>query len=62
MNSKLVLSLVALCVCLLSGSDFAFGQKLYPVQGPLTARRRPSRYFPARSGGPCFRRDLCSCY
>src|SRR5450755_1700002 len=31
-------SLVALCVCIVSGSDFAFGQKLYPVQGPLTAQ------------------------
>ena len=48
MKSKLVLSLVALCVCIVSGSDFAFGQKLYPVQGPLTAQT-PRRYFPARS-------------
>jgi hypothetical protein len=31
MKSKLVLSLVALCVCIISGSDYAFGQKLYPI-------------------------------
>ena len=59
MNSKLVLSLVALCVCLLSGSDFAFGQKLYPVQGPLTAQT-PQPVFsgqirrPVFSAGPVF--------
>jgi hypothetical protein len=32
MKSKLVLSLVGLCVCIVSGSDFALGQKLYPYR------------------------------
>ena len=59
MKSKLVLSLVALCVCIVSGSDFAFGQRLYPVQGPLTAQT-PQPVFsgqirrPVFSAGPVF--------
>ena len=59
MKSKLVLSLVALCVCIVSGSDFAFGQKLYPVQGPLTAQTPKSVFSgqirrPVFSAGPVF--------
>src|ERR1700675_3491964 len=59
MKSKLALPLVALCVCIVSGSDFAFGQKLYPVQGPLTAQT-PQPVFsgqirrPVFSAGPVF--------
>src|SRR6202166_1690441 len=59
MKSKLVLSLVALCVCIVSGSDFAFGQKLYPAWAPLTTRP-PQPVFsgqirrPVFSAGPVF--------
>jgi hypothetical protein len=41
MKAKLVLSLVASCVCIISGSDYALGQKLYPVQGPQALQATP---------------------
>ena len=41
MKAKLVFSLVALCVCVIMGSGYAFGQKLYPVQGPLASQATP---------------------
>ena len=37
MKTNRVLSLTAFCVCIIAGSSCAFGQKLYPVQGPLAA-------------------------
>lgn len=37
MKTNRVLSLAAFCVCIIAGSSYAFGQKLYPVQGPLAA-------------------------
>jgi hypothetical protein len=41
MRVKPVLSLVALCICIIPASDYAFGQKLYPVQGPLASQAAP---------------------
>ena len=41
MKAKLVLSLVASCVCIIWGSDYALGQKLYPVQGPQALQATP---------------------
>jgi hypothetical protein len=41
MKATIVLSLVASCVCIISGSDYAFGQKLYPIQGPLALQTTP---------------------
>jgi len=38
MNAKLALAFLALCVCIVPGSNYAFGQKLYPIQGPLAAQ------------------------
>jgi hypothetical protein len=38
MKTKLVLSLAALCICVVSASGNALAQKLYPVQGPLAAQ------------------------
>jgi hypothetical protein len=38
MKTKLVLSLAALCTCVVAASGNAFAQKLYPVQGPLAAQ------------------------
>jgi hypothetical protein len=59
MKSKLVLSLVALSVYIILASDYGFGQKLYPVEGPLAAQT-PQPVFagqirrPALSIGPVF--------
>jgi hypothetical protein len=59
MKTKVVLFLVAFWVCITSGSSHAFGQKLYPVQGPLTAQM-PQPVFsghirrPMFSAGPPF--------
>jgi hypothetical protein len=39
MKTKLVLSLLS--VCMISGSVTAFGQKLYPVQGPFASQTPP---------------------
>ena len=39
MKTKLVLALLS--VCMVSGSVAAFGQKLYPVQGPLASLTTP---------------------
>jgi hypothetical protein len=39
MRNKLVLALLS--VCMVSGSAAAFGQKLYPVQGPLASLPTP---------------------
>jgi hypothetical protein len=54
MKSKLVLSLVALSVCIILASDYGFGQKLYPVERVRWRRRRPSPYLPDKSGIPRF--------
>ena len=59
MKTTPVLSLVALCCCITLNSYSAFGQKLYPVQGPLTAQT-PQPVFsgqirrPVFSAGPVF--------
>jgi hypothetical protein len=59
MKAKFVLSLLALCVCIIPASDYAFGQKLYPVQGPQAAQT-PQPVFagqirrPMFSAGPVF--------
>ncbi len=59
MKTKLVLPLITLYFCvILSGSD-AFGQKLYPVQGPLAAQTPQSVFSgkirrPVFSAGPPF--------
>lgn len=59
MKRKLVLSLVALSGYLMLASDYGFGQKLYPVVGPLAAQT-PQPVFagqirrPALSIGPAF--------
>ncbi len=42
MRTKVCLSTVALCVCILLRSDYALGQKLYPVQGPLASQTAPA--------------------
>jgi len=39
MKTKLVLALLS--ACMISGSITAFGQKLYPVQGPLASETPP---------------------
>jgi hypothetical protein len=41
MRTKLVLPLVVLCICVIPSSDYAFGQKLYPVQGPIASQAAP---------------------
>lgn len=41
MKTKLVSSLIALCVCVFMASDDASAQKLYPVQGPLASQAKP---------------------
>jgi hypothetical protein len=38
MKMKSVLGIVSACVCMATGFTSAFGQKLYPVQGPLAAQ------------------------
>ncbi|MGB0076044.1 MAG: hypothetical protein WCC05_11950 [Candidatus Sulfotelmatobacter sp.] len=38
MKTKPVLSLAALCICIVAVSGNAFAQKLYPVYGPLAAQ------------------------
>jgi len=59
MKAKLVLSLFALYVCIITANDYAFGQKLYPVQGPL-ATQTPQPVLtgqirrPMFSAGPVF--------
>jgi hypothetical protein len=53
MKAKLVLFLVALCVCIIPGGDFAFGQKLYPVQGALAAQT-PQPVFAGQIRRPMF--------
>ncbi len=39
MKSTLRLALATFCICMMSDSAPALGQKLYPVQGPLAAQR-----------------------
>jgi hypothetical protein len=51
MKTKRVLSVVALCVCIISGS--ASAQKLYPVQGPLAAQT-PQSVFAGQIRRPMF--------
>jgi hypothetical protein len=41
MKDRLVLALVALCFFIVPGIQYAFGQKLYPVQGPLASQTAP---------------------
>jgi hypothetical protein len=53
MKNKLVLSVAALCACLAAGSDSAFAQKLYPVQGPLAAQT-PQPVFSGQVRRPMF--------
>jgi hypothetical protein len=59
MKAKLVLSLTLFFICMFAGSDSAFAQKLYPVQGPLAAQT-PQLVFsgqirrPMFSSGPVF--------
>jgi hypothetical protein len=53
MKTKLVLALFAWCVCILAGSDLAFGQKLYPVQGPV-ATQTPQPVFAGQIRRPMF--------
>jgi hypothetical protein len=50
---KTKLFLVLLCVCLVAGCAPAFGQKLYPVQGPL-ATQTPVPVFSAKVKNPMF--------
>jgi hypothetical protein len=59
MKIQQVLCRIALCFCIFAGSGYAFGQKLYPVQGPLAAQT-PQPVFtgqirhPMFSAGPVF--------
>jgi hypothetical protein len=53
MKTNRVLFLAALCVCVSAGSSYAFGQKLYPVQGPLAAET-PQRVFAGQTRRPMF--------
>ena len=59
MKINLALTLALLSVCITVGSDSAFAQKLYPVQGPLAAHT-PQPAFkgqirrPMFSAGPVF--------
>jgi hypothetical protein len=53
MKTKPVLSLVALCFCISLNSYYAFGQKLYPVQGPL-AVQTPQPVFSGKIRRPMF--------
>ena len=53
MKTKLVLSLAALWVCITAGSGSAFGQKLYPVTGPL-AEQSPQPVFSGQIRRPVF--------
>jgi hypothetical protein len=53
MKTNFVLPLAALCVCIIAGSDSAFAQKLYPVQGPLAAQT-PQPVFSGHIRRPMF--------
>ncbi|MGB9406333.1 MAG: hypothetical protein WCA89_02290 [Terracidiphilus sp.] len=50
MKTKLVLFLLSLCI--IAGCNPAFGQKLYPVQGPLAAQTPPQVFSAKLTGGP----------
>jgi len=59
MKTKMIFALAGLCLCLSAGSSDAFGQKLYPVQGPLAAQTPPPVFSgqirrPMFSAGPVF--------
>ena len=53
MKGKLVLSLVALSVYIILASDYGFGQKIYPVAGPLAAQT-PQPVFAGQIRRPMF--------
>jgi hypothetical protein len=53
MSTKLVPFFIALCLWVVLGSDYAFGQKLYPVQGPLAAQT-PQPIFAGQIRRPMF--------
>jgi hypothetical protein len=53
MKIQYVLPHVALYVCIVAGSSYAFGQKLYPVQGPL-AEQTPQPVFSGKIRRPMF--------
>ena len=53
MRTKIVLFLLTLCTCMMSQSTLAFGQKLYPVQGPL-ASQTPQPVFLGQIRHPIF--------
>ncbi|MFZ0279640.1 MAG: hypothetical protein WA254_06155 [Candidatus Sulfotelmatobacter sp.] len=53
MKIKLVLTLAALCICMVGASGNAFAQKLYPVQGPLAAQT-PQPIFTGQVRRPMF--------
>jgi hypothetical protein len=53
MKTKLVLSLAALCICIVAASGSASAQKLYPVLGPLAAQT-PQPVFKGQIRRPVF--------
>lgn len=53
MKINLVLTLALLSGCITAGSDSAFAQKLYPVQGPLAAQT-PQPVFKGQIRRPMF--------
>jgi hypothetical protein len=53
MTMRLIFTLVALSVCIVSASGNAFAQKLYPVQGPLAAQT-PQPVFAGQIRRPMF--------
>lgn len=59
MKTNAVLFAAALCACLVAGSSHASAQKLYPVQGPLSAQTPPPVFAgnirrPMFAAGPVF--------
>jgi hypothetical protein len=55
---KMKFTFALLTVCLIYGSTAAFGQYLYPVQGPLAAQTPPPVYTAKLTGSPSFKISL----